>query len=139
MWISSVLLLLSSSWRETAAFSVRPGSTKLSHPPSPTRGTSTTLSKSTLLLAKDDATNNKNGRVAVVDEGVRNKLLSETIAPWSSLRLFLYASLGAGAAIGGLLTLGGTVAALSGARSDLELNTQVRIIVRMKLFFIWYR
>lgn len=53
-----------------------------------------------------------------------SQLLAESIAPWRTLRLFLYASLGSGAALGGFLTLTGTLAVLSGARSDLELSTQ---------------
>jgi hypothetical protein len=63
------------------------------------------------------------------DEGLRSKLVSESIAPWRTVRLFLYGSLGTGALIGGLVTLSGTAAALSGARSDLDLNTQVCTIL----------
>lgn len=60
-----------------------------------------------------------------MDPAVRSKLLAESIAPWRAVRLFLYGSLGSGAAVGGFITLAGTLAALSGARSDLDLNTQV--------------
>jgi hypothetical protein len=60
------------------------------------------------------------------DEGLRSKLVSESIAPWRTVRLFFYGSLGTGALIGGLVTLSGTAAALSGARPDLDLNEQVR-------------
>ena len=59
------------------------------------------------------------------DEGLRSKLVSESIAPWRTVRLFFYGSLGTGALIGGLVTLSGTAAALSGARPDLDLNEQV--------------
>ena len=59
------------------------------------------------------------------DEGLRTKLVSESIAPWRTLRLFLYGALGSGAAVGGFITLAGTAAALSGARTDLDLNTEV--------------
>jgi hypothetical protein len=62
----------------------------------------------------------KNG----LEEGVRNKLVTESIAPWRNLRLFLYATLGSGAAVGGFVTLTGVLAGLSGARPDLDLNTQ---------------
>ncbi|CAB9507849.1 expressed unknown protein [Seminavis robusta] len=58
------------------------------------------------------------------DEGLRTKLVSESIAPWRTLRLFLYGSLGSGAAVGGFITLAGTLAALSGARTDVDLNTE---------------
>jgi hypothetical protein len=59
-----------------------------------------------------------------IDERVRTKLLSESIAPWRSLRLFLYGSLGTGALIGGLITLSGTAAIVSGAKEG-DMNTQV--------------
>jgi hypothetical protein len=58
------------------------------------------------------------------DEGLRTKLVSESIAPWRTLRLFLYTALGAGAFIGGLVNLSGTAAAISGARSDVDMNTE---------------
>jgi Low psii accumulation1 / Rep27 len=60
------------------------------------------------------------------DEALRTKLVSESIAPWRTLRLFLYGSLGSGAAVGGFITLAGVAAALSGARTDIDLNTEVR-------------
>ena len=59
------------------------------------------------------------------DEGLRTKLVSESIAPWRTLRLFLYGALGSGAAVGGFITLAGVAAALSGARTDVDLNTEV--------------
>uniref|UniRef100_A0A7R9WKJ5 Uncharacterized protein n=1 Tax=Pseudictyota dubia TaxID=2749911 RepID=A0A7R9WKJ5_9STRA len=59
-----------------------------------------------------------------IDSGLRTKLLSESIAPWRTVRLFLYASLGSGALLGGFITLSGVAAALSGARSDVDLNTE---------------
>jgi len=55
-----------------------------------------------------------------------SRLLTESIAPWRSLRLFLYTALGSGAALGGFLTLTGTLAVLSGARSDLDLPEQYK-------------
>mmetsp|Transcript_1821 Transcript_1821/g.4818 ORF Transcript_1821/g.4818 Transcript_1821/m.4818 type:complete len:393 (-) Transcript_1821:396-1574(-) len=61
---------------------------------------------------------------AGMDSGVRTKLLSESIAPWRTLRLFMYASLGSGALLGGFITLSGVAAALSGARSDVDFNTE---------------
>ena len=60
-----------------------------------------------------------------LDENVRNRLLSESIAPWRTVRLFLYFSGGSGALLGGLITLSGTIAAMSGAQSDVDLNTEV--------------
>jgi hypothetical protein len=61
------------------------------------------------------------------DEGLRTKLVSESIAPWRTLRLFLYGALGSGAAVGGFITLAGTLAAASGARTDLDMNTEVSL------------
>lgn len=60
-----------------------------------------------------------------LDPNVRTKLLTETIAPWRTVRLFFYGALGAGAAVGGFITLAGVLAALSGSRPDLDLNNEV--------------
>ena len=57
---------------------------------------------------------NNNKKKSGLDGNVRTKLLSESIAPWRSLRLFLYISFASGALIGGLITLSGTAALLSG-------------------------
>jgi hypothetical protein len=58
-----------------------------------------------------------------LDGTVRNKLLSESIAPWRTLRLFFYGALGSGAFIGGLINTSGAVA---GSNSpDFNLNTEV--------------
>jgi hypothetical protein len=72
--------------------------------------------------SSDDDKKKKRGGV---DEALRNKLLAETIAPWRTVRLFFYGALGSGAAVGGFITLTGTLAALSGARTDVDLNTEV--------------
>ena len=63
-----------------------------------------------------------------VDSETRKKLLAESIAPWRGLRLFLYAALASGAALGGFITLSGVIAGLSGVRTDLDLNTEVNIM-----------
>lgn len=55
---------------------------------------------------------------------VSNKLLEETVAPFRGLRLFFYAAFASGALVGGLITASGVAAALSGVRSDLDLNTE---------------
>ena len=59
-----------------------------------------------------------------LDPEVRSRLLSESIAPWRSLRVFLYVALGSGAFLGGLITASGVAAALSGVRTDVDLNTE---------------
>lgn len=59
---------------------------------------------------------------APFDESVRSKLVAESIAPWRTLRLFLYVSLGSGAFIGGLVTLTGLAATLSNASPDVDVN-----------------
>jgi len=56
---------------------------------------------------------------------IRKKLIAESIAPWRTLRLFLYAALGSGAAVGGFITAAGVAAAFSGVRTDLDLNTEL--------------
>mmetsp|Transcript_29395 Transcript_29395/g.59598 ORF Transcript_29395/g.59598 Transcript_29395/m.59598 type:complete len:370 (-) Transcript_29395:2406-3515(-) len=69
-------------------------------------------------------TSRRKRRNAGLDPEMRSKLLSESIAPWRTVRLFLYASAGSGALIGGLITLSGVAAALSGARTDIDLDTE---------------
>lgn len=62
-----------------------------------------------------------------LDESVRTRLLSESIAPWRSLRLFLYGSFASGALIGGLITLSGAAAVMSGAKEG-DMNVEVGAI-----------
>jgi hypothetical protein len=76
----------------------------------------------TELYSSPDDKKKKSGGL---DPALKNKLLVETIAPWRTVRLFFYGSLGSGAAVGGFITLTGTLAALSGARTDVDLNTEV--------------
>lgn len=82
-----------------------------------------TVSKRATPLYAENETKKKAG----IDEKVRTKLLSESIAPWRSLRLFLYGSLGTGALVGGLITLSGTAAVLSGAKEG-DMNTEVGLL-----------
>ena len=87
-----------------------------------------------ITIKTSTTTNNEKSSVALfeskkpkkggLDEGVRNKLLSESIAPWRTLRLFLYGSLGSGAFVGGLINISGAVA--GSASPDFNLNTEVR-------------
>jgi len=80
----------------------------LSPPPNPS-----------LLRSTQDETPKKNG----LDPST--KLVAESIAPWRTLRLFFYFSLGSGAFIGGLISLSGTVAALNGLRGEgVDFNTE---------------
>lgn len=71
-----------------------------------------------------ESSNKKKGGL---DESVRTKLVSESIAPWRTLRLFLYFSLGSGAFVGGLITLTGLAAVVSGAKEG-NVNTEVRTL-----------
>lgn len=60
-----------------------------------------------------------------LDGNMRNKLLSESIAPWRTIRLFLYGALGSGAFIGGLINISGAIA---GSNSpEFNLNTEVSV------------
>ena len=70
-------------------------------------------------------TSRRRRKAAGLDPEMRSKLLSESIAPWRTVRLFLYVAAGSGALLGGLITLSGVAAALSGARTDVDLNTEV--------------
>ena len=68
-----------------------------------------------------ESSNKKKGGL---EESVRTKLVSESIAPWRTLRLFLYFSLGSGALVGGLITLTGFAAVVSGVKEG-DINTEV--------------
>ena len=72
-----------------------------------------------------EAPDRKKKKKGGLDESVRTKLVTESIAPWRTLRLFLYGSLGSGALIGGLVTLTSTAAISSGAKEG-DLNAEVR-------------
>jgi Low psii accumulation1 / Rep27 len=74
----------------------------------------------------NDGSSNKQKKKKGLDENLRNKLVTESIAPWRTVRLFLYFSCGSGALIGGLITLTGFVAALSNGNENLVVNTEVR-------------
>lgn len=65
------------------------------------------------------------------DEKLRKKLLSESIAPWRTIRLFLYGSLGSGAFVGGFIQLTGLLAALSAGKPDIDMNTEVGLKIQM--------
>merc|ERR1711920_149141 len=56
---------------------------------------------------------------------MRSKLVTESIAPWRGLRLFLYGSAASGAFVGGLITLSRFVAASKGLTGeDVDMNTE---------------
>ena len=59
-----------------------------------------------------------------LDESMRNKLVTESIAPWRTLRLFVYGSFGSGAFIGGLINGSGAIAAMNSP--EFNLQTEVR-------------
>jgi hypothetical protein len=59
-----------------------------------------------------------------LDGNMRNKLVTESIAPWRTLRLFLYGSLGSGAFIGGLINGSGAIA--GSGKPEFNLQTEVR-------------
>jgi hypothetical protein len=63
-------------------------------------------------------------RKSGLDSTVRDRLVTESIAPWRTLRLFLYGAAGSSALLGGFITLTGTIAALTGNRPDLDMSTQ---------------
>lgn len=80
--------------------------------------------KSSALFMASNENDTKKKLNGGIDTNTRSRLLSESIAPWRTIRIFLYVSLGSGAFLGGLITLSGVAAALSGVRSDLDLNTE---------------
>jgi hypothetical protein len=81
------------------------------------------------LVALSETSKKKGG----LDGNLKNKLLSESIAPWRTLRLFFYGSLGSGAFIGGLINTSGAIA--GSASPDFNLNTEVGIIISVLLLF----
>jgi len=64
---------------------------------------------------------------AGLDESMRNKLVTESIAPWRTLRLFLYFSAGSGAFIGGLIN--GSGAIVNSASPEFSLQTELLNLV----------
>jgi hypothetical protein len=72
---------------------------------------------------------NKEKKKGGLDGKLRSKLLSESIAPWRTLRLFLYGSLGSGAFIGGLINTSGAIAASSSP--EFNLNPEVRLYLML--------
>lgn len=89
-------------------------------------GRQTTSSPSSTVLFSDK--DKKSG----VDANMQSKLVTESIAPWRTIRLFLYGSLGTGAFIGGLINTSGAIAASSSP--DFNLQTEVCRDRRNKIF-----
>jgi len=68
------------------------------------------------------ATSNDNKDVSAEND-VSSRLLAESIAPWRTLRVFLYFALGSGALLGGFITLTGVFASLSRGSTEIDLNS----------------
>jgi hypothetical protein len=102
---------------------------------SPTTSTSIIVEKSnnnwkpitTKKYSSKNNNNNNTKKAGGLDENVRTKLLSESIAPWRTLRLFLYGALGSGALIGGLVNLSSAAAVFAGAKEG-DMNAEVRFV-----------
>ena len=82
------------------------------------RSQQTATATTALWASEEKKKNNKGG----FDEGMRTKLLAESIAPWRTLRLFFYSALGAGAFIGGLINGSGAIAASASPDFDLKIE-----------------
>jgi len=78
-----------------------------------------TATATTALWASDEKKKSNKGGF---DEGMRTKLVAESIAPWRTLRLFFYSALGAGAFIGGLINGSGAIAASASPDFDLKIE-----------------
>ena len=76
----------------------------------------------TALFSESNSNNQKKGGL---DGNLRSKLVSESIAPWRAVRLFLYFALGSGAFLGGLINGSGAIA--GSASPEFNLNTEVCI------------
>lgn len=59
-----------------------------------------------------------------LEKNTRTKIISESIAPWRTFRLFICGTLGSGAAVGGLITLAGLMAGITGRRTDVDVTTE---------------
>ena len=108
----------------SSAFQLAPLTPSRSIATNNAKTTPTSIQRSQVILHSSKKEKKSN---APFDEYLRTKLVSESIAPWRGLRLFLYGSAASGAAVGGFITLTGTLAAISGARTDVDLNVEVRI------------
>lgn len=65
----------------------------------------------------------ENKKKSGLDGSMRNKLVTESIAPWRTLRLFLYGSFASGAFVGGLINGSGAIAASNSP--DFNLQTEL--------------
>ena len=126
-----VVLLLAYCGDHVSAFS---STTGVKHDNSVTR-------KNALVAGGEDKKESRSSSTALCSEpagkkggletGLRSKLVSESIAPWRTLRLFAYGALGSGAFIGGLINISGAVA--NSKSPDFNLNTEVRELLRVVL------
>jgi hypothetical protein len=126
--LTSALLSLSTVAITVNAFVESPSTTpvnyrsrlQVSSTPKTTRTlssiTTTTTTKTTLW---SDSRKKSSG----LEEGMRSKLVTESIAPWRTVRLFLYGALGSGAFVGGLINTSGAIAASNSP--DFNLQTEV--------------
>ena len=102
-----------------SAFAPAVGPIQQHHPHAKSEGLSSADMR--LFMSESKKSKLKSG----LDENMRNKLVTESIAPWRTVRLFLYFSFGSGAFIGGLINLSGTIAAVTANNPDLNMNTEV--------------
>jgi hypothetical protein len=84
------------------------------------RATTARTTRTTSSLLVLSAEEKKKGGL---DGSLRNKLVSESIAPWRTLRLFLYGSAASGAFVGGLINGSGAIAGMNSP--EFNLNTEV--------------
>lgn len=124
--IISVLLLLSTGI--ASAFTFHPRTTSISLPTqsyniNSSRSTKTIVSALNEDKTISDAAVTKKGNKRL-DSETRKKLIAESIAPWRTLRLFLYFSLGSGAAVGGFINLTGLLAAMNNGK-EFDMNTEL--------------
>lgn len=119
--MKTFLLLLLTAIGGASAF-VSPAAPK-SHVDSRTttsRSNKELLISVTALAMSDNNNNNNNKKKGGLNGNLRNKLVTESIAPWRTLRLFFYGALGSGAFIGGLINGSGAIAASSSPEFQLQ-------------------
>lgn len=112
-----LLLLLSPSLTDSFVFRASPS--LHCHPPKPILHGKGPFSSADELK---QSLNSPSSTSPDLDNQLKTKLFAETIAPWRSLRLFLYASLGAGAFISTLLTSATLAAHFTHSRTDVDVK-----------------
>jgi hypothetical protein len=133
VWLLTLLLGTASISLVSVTAFVGPGATSTGGRHGRSTNTKNHESTRTVLWSTKEKSskNQQSKKGGSLEEGMRNKLVTESIAPWRTIRLFLYGALGSGAFVGGLINLSGAAAA-SGS-PDFNLQTEVSLFLLFRL------